>query len=429
MSDENEKKSALAPRLRFPEFRGAGEWEVKTLGDCLDYQQPTDYLVSDTNYNDDYETPVLTAGKTFVLGYTNEKHGIFSEGLPVIIFDDFTTATQFVDFPFKAKSSAMKVLQEKNGANIKFMYEVMQMISYQVGVHERHWISRFSPIQILVPCPKEQQKIADCLSSLDELIAAETQKLDALVTHKKGLMQQLFPAEGETVPRLRFPEFREAGKWKEWLFGDLLDGVIDFRGRTPAKLGMEWGGGDIPALSANNVKNGFIDYNAECYLGSEELHFRWMGEVDLEKEDIVFTMEAPLGNALLLPDSRKYILSQRVVAFKTKANVLNPFLVQLIWGDCFQNDIVKLATGSTAKGINQKSLRTILVRLPDTDEQQQIADCLTALDDLIAAQAQKIELLKRHKKGLMQQLFPVLNDDCMAAGDRAAQDAQAEAPV
>lgn len=186
-------KPALTPKLRFPEFQDAPGWEETPLDACLDYQQPTPYLVSDTKYSPAFKTPVLTAGKTFILGYTDEQHGIFSEGLPVIIFDDFTTATQFVDFPFKAKSSAMKILQAKNGANIKFMYETLQTISYEVGVHERHWISNFAPMLVPVPRPAEQQKIAECLSSVDALIAAHARKLDALKTHKNGLMQQLFP--------------------------------------------------------------------------------------------------------------------------------------------------------------------------------------------------------------------------------------------
>ena len=206
------------------------------------------------------------------------------------------------------------------------------------------------------------------------------------------------------VPKLRFPEFR--GEWRELTFGELLDDIIDFRGRTPVKLGMEWGNGNITSLSANNVKNGFIDYKAECNLGSEELYQRWMGDVRLEKDDIVFTMEAPLGNALLLPDSRKYILSQRVVAFKTKSQVVNPFLVQLIWSEGFQYAISELSTGSTAKGINQKALKTVPVKVPHPKEQQKIAECLSSVDELIAAQARKVDALKTHKKGLMQQLFP-----------------------
>ncbi|SSC08821.1 restriction endonuclease subunit S [bacterium endosymbiont of Bathymodiolus sp. 5 South] len=178
------------PKLRFKAF--SGEWVEKKLGDCLGYLQPTKYLVSDTNYNDDYDTPVLTAGKTFILGYTNEKSGIFKNNLPVIIFDDFTTATKYVDFPFKAKSSAMKILLAKESMNIKFMYELMQMIKYEVGNHERHWISKFALLDVLIPTPKEQQKIANTLSTLDNLIEAQDQKITQLKQHKKGLMQQLF---------------------------------------------------------------------------------------------------------------------------------------------------------------------------------------------------------------------------------------------
>src|ERR1039458_8202850 len=112
-------------------------WELKKLGDLLDYEQPTLYLVTDTEYNDNNQTPVLTAGKTFILGYTNEERGIFTN-LPVIIFDDFTTAIKFVDFPFKAKSSAMKMLIPKNDkVNMRFLYEIMLRIKYPLGDHKR----------------------------------------------------------------------------------------------------------------------------------------------------------------------------------------------------------------------------------------------------------------------------------------------------
>jgi type I restriction enzyme S subunit len=210
-----------------------------------------------------------------------------------------------------------------------------------------------------------------------------------------------------SVPKLRFPEFRYAEEWEEKSFYDLLLDVLDFRGRTPKKLGMDWGGGNIVSLSANNVKNGYIDFNAECNLGSEELYEKWMGGVKLEKGDIVFTMEAPLGNALLIPDSQKYILSQRVVVFKTKKEeVDNNFLIQLIWSDVFQNAIHLLSTGSTAKGINQKNLKAVNIEIPNLLEQKKIADCLSSIADRITAETQKLDTLKAHKKGLMQQLFP-----------------------
>lgn len=209
------------------------------------------------------------------------------------------------------------------------------------------------------------------------------------------------------VPRLRFPEYSDNGDWKNYNFYDLLEEILDFRGRTPLKLGMDWGGGNIISLSANNVKNGYIDYNAECNLGSEALYEKWMGKAKLQKGDIIFTMEAPLGNALLLPDDQKYILSQRVVSFRTKNNVVNSFLIQLIWNVQFQNQIEKLSTGSTAKGINQKNLQAVNVLIPNKkEEQQKIASCLSSLDELITAHSQKLEALKAHKKGLMQQLFP-----------------------
>ena len=183
----------VVPKLRFPQFQNCDEWSPGELGNWLDYLQPTAYLESNTAYSDKYEIPVVTAGKTFILGYTAETDGVFDEPLPVIIFDDFTTASQFVDFPFKAKSSAMKILLAKNNASIKFLYETMQQIDYEVGAHGRHWISAYSKIKVAVPECREQQKIADCLSSLDELITAQALKVEALKTHKKGLMQQLFP--------------------------------------------------------------------------------------------------------------------------------------------------------------------------------------------------------------------------------------------
>jgi type I restriction enzyme, S subunit len=130
----------LTGKKRLKGFKG--EWEDTELGDLLDYEQPTKYLVKNTLYNDSFSTPVLTAGKTFILGYTDETVGICTD-VPVIIFDDFTTASKYVDFPFKAKSSAMKLLRPKQSANLKFVYEAMQLINYGVGGHERHWISKF----------------------------------------------------------------------------------------------------------------------------------------------------------------------------------------------------------------------------------------------------------------------------------------------
>ncbi len=167
-------------------------WEVKKLGNFLDYEQPTEYLVSDTEYNDNNQTPVLTAGKTFILGYTNEEHGIF-KNLPVIIFDDFTTAIKYVDFPFKAKSSAMKMLIPKNDkVNLRFVFEIMLQIKYQVADHKRHWIGEFSKLEITVPpTPEEQTRIATILSDMDAEITTLETKLNKCKNIKLGMMQNL----------------------------------------------------------------------------------------------------------------------------------------------------------------------------------------------------------------------------------------------
>lgn len=167
-------------------------WKKFFLGDCLEYEQPTKYLVRDTDYNDSYLIPVVTAGKSFILGYTHETDGVFNEGLPVIIFDDFTTASQFVDFPFKGKSTAMKILKAKSGNNIKFMFEAMQMINYEVGGHGRHWISIFAGLEIRMPSIEEQTKIANFLSAINEKINAVQLQIEKTTQWKKGLLQKMF---------------------------------------------------------------------------------------------------------------------------------------------------------------------------------------------------------------------------------------------
>ena len=158
------------------------------LGDVLDYEQPTKYIVETTNYSSNFKTPVLTAGKTFVLGYTDEDNGVF-DNLPVIIFDDFTTAFHYVDFPFKVKSSAMKILKPvKEKADLKFLYYKMQTISMDTDLHKRYWISKYSQVEIPLPPLATQQKIAAILDAADEL----RQKDKALVAKYDELTQALF---------------------------------------------------------------------------------------------------------------------------------------------------------------------------------------------------------------------------------------------
>jgi len=164
--------------------------EVRLLGDFLDYEQPTKYVVADTEYNDHNQTPVLTAGKTFILGYTNEEFGVFNNH-PVIIFDDFTTATKYIDFPFKVKSSAMKILKPKKDVNLRFVFELMQTIKFDSTDHKRYWISEYRNIEVKVPRPDEQDHISKILSDMDAEIEVLEKKLDKYKMLKQGLMQNL----------------------------------------------------------------------------------------------------------------------------------------------------------------------------------------------------------------------------------------------
>ena len=168
------------------------DWEEKRLRDILSYEQPTKYLVKSTNYSNDYKTPVLTAGKTFILGYTNEESGFYNN-LPVIIFDDFTTANHYVTFSFKIKSSAMKLLKAKSEEiNLKFVYEIMKILHFSLGEHKRYWISEYSYLKIKLPQLEEQQKISNFLTSIDQKITQNNQALEEMKAFKKGLLQQMF---------------------------------------------------------------------------------------------------------------------------------------------------------------------------------------------------------------------------------------------
>lgn len=179
----------LTAKRRLPGF--SGRWEDVELGEVLKYEQPTPYIVRDTNYQNGYKTPVLTAGKTFILGYTNEDCGICNN-IPVILFDDFTTDSRYIDFEFKVKSSAIKLLRVKGNDNLYFIYCALRGLKYVVGGHERHWISKFQYLTILLPSIEEQTAIAQVLTAADREIELAQQKLELLRQQKRGLMQQLF---------------------------------------------------------------------------------------------------------------------------------------------------------------------------------------------------------------------------------------------
>ena len=192
-----EKKFKWILKTLITDQQNNPSWKRVKLEAVLNYEQPTKYIVNSTNYNEQYKTPVLTAGKSFIIGYTDEKDGIFSlKKLPVIIFDDFTTAIQFVDFPFKVKSSAMKILlPQKEKIDIKFIFYSMKYIHFPVKSHKRFWISQYSQIKIPLPSLSEQKRIVKIISVYEKELKILKEILEKYQEQKKGLMQKLLTGQ------------------------------------------------------------------------------------------------------------------------------------------------------------------------------------------------------------------------------------------
>ena len=208
------------------------------------------------------------------------------------------------------------------------------------------------------------------------------------------------------APELRFDGFTD--DWEERKFFESIASTIDFRGRTPKKLGMDWSDSGYLALSALNVKNGYIDPLADAHYGDEKLYRKWMSGRELKKGQVLFTTEAPMGNVAQVPDDNGYILSQRTVAFETKEDMMtNDFLAVLLKSPLVFNNLSALSSGGTAKGVSQKSLKGLSITVPlDIDEQQKIGAFFKQLDDTIALHQRKLDLLKEQKKGYLQKMFP-----------------------
>jgi type I restriction enzyme S subunit len=257
--------------------------------------------------------------------------------------------------------------------------------------------TRLAKIQVFYPTRKdEQQKIADCLSSLDDLITLEAKKLEALKTHKKGLMQQLFPREGETVPRLRFPEFREAGKWEYYFGNKLFDQISNTNHNS-----------DLPVLAITQehgaIPRDMIDYHVSVTKKSLEVY------KVVEVGDFIISLRSFQGG--IEYSNHHGICSPAYVILRLKSQNVAHYFKYLFKTDRFISQLNKNIEGlRDGKMISYKQFSELRLPVSSFAEQQKIADCLSSLDDLITSQAQKVELLKRHKKGLIQRLFPVLDE-------------------
>lgn len=256
----------------------------------------------------------------------------------------------------------------------------------------RHNLSKknFNMTEVFYPEDvKEQSKIAEILFIVDEAINKTSGLIQKYKNVKAGMMQDLL------------------GNGEEVEFEKIIKTYFDYRGRTPKKLGMEWGNGDIPALSANNVQMGEIDLLKPTNYGSPALYKRWMTHGDLKPGYLLFTMEAPLGNVAQIKDDQLYILSQRTIAIDCNSEYCtNDFLYHYLMSEEFQRYVALYSSGTTAKGIQRKQLFKLRLKIPkDIGEQNKIVEQLTAIDEKI--QTERDYLIKLHdiKRGLMQDLM------------------------
>ena len=267
--------------------------------------------------------------------------------------------------------------------------------------------SRLGAVQVAYPSGKvEQQKIADCLTSLDEVIAAQGRIVAALKAHKRGLMQQLFPREGETRPRLRFPEFRDAPEWEERELGPMTIKVGS--GITPRGGDKNYKSKGRPFMRSQNVGWGQLLLEDIAFI-DESMHASFDGTEIVESDVLLNITGASIGRSAIA-DFRIAggNVNQHVCIIRTKSDALNPVLLnQFLISERGQEQIDSFQAGGNRQGLNFAQIRSLEIPLPPTQkEQQRIADCLSSLDAQIAAESRQLTALKTHKQGLMQQLFP-----------------------
>lgn len=249
-------------------------------------------------------------------------------------------------------------------------------------------------LRLAVPPMPEQRRIAETLETLDDAIAATKRLIVKTGQLRVALLDHLV---GRTFQD-------RAARWEP--LGRTLGLVIDFRGRTPRKLGMEWGGGDIPALSANNVQMGYINFDRECYLGSDALYRRWMTSGDVQQGDVLVTMEAPLGNVAVVPDERRYILSQRVVLLRFDSKVLTNSYAKLLMS-CrpMQAEMRRRSTGTTAVGIRRAELERIEVPVVSREEQLRVANTLHAVEAVLESDNSSLRKLRALRAAVADDLL------------------------
>lgn len=418
----------VLPKLRFPDFRDAGDWKLRELSELL--TEPKE------------KNRQLKYGPEHVLSVSGE-HGCVNQidfmgrsyaGASVKEYNVVQTGdVVYTKSPLKACPNGIIKSNKGPTGIVSVLYAVYRpsalatsdFIDYyfssdhKLNTYLQPLVKKGPKNSILVnnsdvlkgripaPCVTEQQKIADCLSSLDSVIAAERDRLAALREYKKGLMQQIFPRPeriedgekipAETIPRLRFPEFREAGEWKETslaAIGELVAGL------TYSPNDVRPSG--LLVLRSANIQGGKIDLS-DCVYVSPSVK----GANEVKPDDILICVRngstSLIGKSALIPAKMPLCTHGAfMTVFRTKAA---KFIFQLFQTSAYQRQVAA-DLGATINSINSTQLRRYEFRIPSGPEQRRISEFLSAIDERIASQGDKLESLKAHNSALIQQLFP-----------------------
>lgn len=359
-------------------------WEELELGKILNYEQPTKYIVEDTDYDDDYETPVLTAGKSFLLGYTNETEGIY-QNLPVIIFDDFTTANKFVDFKFKVKSSAMKLLTiADDNVDLKYVYLMMQCLSLSHGMHKRYYLSKYQYEKIPLPI------LPDGTPDLEKQkqIVAILEKAEGLKDRGKGL-DELFDEYLKSV----FGEMFLKEDFEKSVIKD-IGKVIS--GATPKTCNPDYWDGEINWIAPAELSSGhnYYYYNTKKKITSEG--YKSCSAELFPKGTVMLSSRAPIGKVAIA--GGKMCSNQGFKNILLSDDVNSVYLYY--WLFLKKEYLNSLGRGATFKEISKKIVENIKIPVPPITLQEKFAS--------IVEQVEKIKDKLKNEKKDADELFDAL---------------------
>lgn len=350
------------------------------LGELLPYEQPADYIVESTDYDDSYKTPVLTAGKSFIIGYTNETKGIYTK-LPVIIFDDFTTSSQYVDFPFKVKSSAMKILSVNSEiADLKYLFYKMQTIQFDSANHKRYWISEYSKIKLDLPTLAEQQRIVNRIETmfakLDQAQEKAQTVLDSFETRKAAILHKAF--SGELTANWRKENGVADDSWKIVKLEDIV---------KKEKYSLKAGPFGSALKKEFYVPYGYKIYGQEQVLNLDENYgdyfineakYKELESCKIAPNDILISLVGTVGKTLILSDNCKPgIINPRLIKLSLDLTLMLPqFFTYYFGSDYCKSRYMTVQHGTTMDVLNMGILKQLDYPCCSLPEQQEIVRIL-----------------------------------------------------